>query len=252
MTYPIPLDTMLIELADFCNLQCIMCDMSEEGRRRHGHPNPEKPFHTTQRRFLPFESFKSIIDSINQSDIRIGVLSLFWLGEPLLNPEFNKMLTYLNRNMKNIGGWLLHTNGQILPEETLKLIFESDGNNTLHFSVDAASPELYAKIRKGGNYEKLVANIRKTLDYRAKIPRPNLKLMLQFIVMEENKHEAKKFAEFWGKEFEKRGLRYTIARYYSQHWPNTIFFRQEIAVTKLQEKANKLHEVVCDSLGIPK
>ena len=252
MTYPIKLDTLLIELADFCNLKCIMCDMSEEGRLRHGHPSPEQSIHGTQGRFLPFSSFRGIIDSINQSELKAGVISLFWLGEPMINSEIGKMLDYLSNHMENIDGWMLHTNGQILNEGTLRLMFESKGNNLLHFSVDAASPEVYGRVRRGGNYQILLENIRKALDLRREYPQSGLKLVLQFIVMEENKHEARPFLDFWGNEFRKRGLKFSIARNYSQHGQNTLFIRQEIATPSLQAKANEMHQAVADATGVPK
>jgi len=250
MSYPIKLDTMLVELADFCNLNCIMCDMSEEGRRRHGHENPEKSFHTTTGSFLPFESFRKLIDSIEASNIKVGLISLFWLGEPMINPDINKMLEYLESNTKNIGGWLLHTNGQVLTNDTAKLLVQKGCKKILHFSIDAASQEVYSRVRRGGNYSLLVENIRKVLDKLKDQPNENLKLILQFIVMQENKQDAKPFVEFWANEFRNRNLEYTLAGKYSQHGKHTIFIRQEIAKTELQESANKLHKEVCDSLGI--
>ncbi len=170
----------------------------------------------------------------------------------MINPDINKMLDYLNKHMKNIDGWMIHTNGQVLSGETLKLIFESKGQNTLHFSIDASSPEVYSKIRRGGNYALLIENIQKTLNFRKKTPSDNLKLVLQFITMEENKQDGKEFIEFWSNEFRKRGLPFSVARNYFQHCQNTIFIRQEIAKPDLQAKANQLHQETADELGVEK
>jgi wyosine [tRNA(Phe)-imidazoG37] synthetase (radical SAM superfamily) len=249
MPYPIPLDTIQIELADFCNLKCVMCDMSTEGRQRHGHHDPEKDIHSQKKQFLPFESFKKVIDSINDSKIKVGVLSLFWLGEPLINPEINKMLEYLNRSMKNFDGWMIHTNANVMPESTIKLMLESKGKNVLHFSIDAGEKETYEKIRKGGNYETVVENIQKVLDMLKDI-KTETRLILQFIILHENFHEAGKFINFWKNEFEKRNIDYTIAKNYDQHKKNTIFLRQEIGRPDDQKELDELHQKVCDGLGL--
>jgi GTP 3',8-cyclase len=242
MTYPIKLDTLLIELADFCNLNCIMCDMSKEGRIRHGHLNPQFPVHSTKGNFLSFHSFRKIIDSINSSSIKINQLSLFWLGEPMINPDIDLMLDYLNRNMTNIDGWLLHTNANLINDSTLKLLFNSDGNNILHFSIDAYSEEVYNKVRRGGDLNKVISNIQKALDLKE--INPKLKLVLQFIIMDENKHEAKDFVDFWSKEFSKRNLPFVVASKYSEHSENTIFLRQEITTKEKQSDADLLHKDV--------
>jgi wyosine [tRNA(Phe)-imidazoG37] synthetase (radical SAM superfamily) len=250
MAYPIKLDTILIELADFCNLSCIMCDLSEAGRRRHGHNNPEKPFHTTRGKFLPFSAFKKLINSVEASGIQVGILSLFWLGEPMINPEIGRMLEYLETNAKSIGGWLLHTNGQVLTDSTARLLVQKGCFKMLHFSIDAASQEVYSKVRRGGNYALLVKNVRKVLDLVKASPNENFRLILQFIVMEENKQDAESFVVFWKHELESRGLECTVAGSYSQHKKHTIFLRQEIAKTQLQAKADALHREVCKSLCI--
>ncbi len=247
MVYPIKLDTIQIELADFCNLNCIMCDMSIEGRKRHGHLNPEQDIHSQKKQFLSFNTFKKIIDSINNSGIKVGILSLFWLGEPMINPYIDEMLSYLNTHSKNIDGWMIHTNGNVLRDSTVKIMCQSKKENILHFSIDAATEETYNKVRRGGNFKILIKNIRKVLDMK-----PNLRLILQFIVMQENYKEAGAFIEFWKKEFEKRNMEYAVACNYSQHKKNTIFLRQEIGRPDKQKELDELHDRVCKELNLLK
>ena len=131
---------------------------SEEGKKEHGHLDLTK-VHGNEKGFMKVEDVKKLIDDINKGNLHYGVLSLFWLGEPLLHPDFKEIMKYVNSHRKNYSGWLIHTNGLTLSKDVSKVLLKNvTEKDILHFSIDAATKETYDKIRRGGNFNKLKRN----------------------------------------------------------------------------------------------
>ncbi|MFH1850235.1 MAG: radical SAM protein [archaeon] len=240
---PFKIDTVLIELADHCNLNCIMCDQSAEGNVRHGHKKALNGAHDKTKGFIELGDFRKIIDDINYGTLKYNVLSLFWLGEPLIHPEFPEIINYVNSNRVNFDGWLIHTNGLKLDENVCDILLaRSTDRDTLHISVDAATPETYSNIRKGGDFNRLLQNIETLLRRKSEQALRSPRLVFQFIVMEENKHEATPFVALMAKLFAKYNLQHVVADEYRDCRENTIFLRKEITVTSKQHEADILHK----------
>lgn len=115
-------------------------------------------------------------------------------GEPLMRRD----LPLLIRKTKEAGilDRMFHTNGLLLGKDLSRELIES-GLTKINFSLDAASAEIYNKVRPGGDYLKVVANINDFLEIKKRIGKSYPRVRVSFVVSEENRHEQKKFYELW-------------------------------------------------------
>ncbi|MCK9226016.1 MAG: radical SAM protein, partial [Candidatus Muirbacterium halophilum] len=155
------LPILTIELANCCNYKCIMCDTNMQKNRS----------------FMQFETFKNIIDSLQ--NFRIGTITPFWLGEPLMNPDFDKMIDYAfeqNENNNSFISFTINTNGSLFDKKKTQTILKNSAldnmnENTfirVHFSIDSIVEETYKKIHRAGSSENVINNILYFLKERKK------------------------------------------------------------------------------------
>jgi radical SAM protein with 4Fe4S-binding SPASM domain len=76
------------------------------------------------------------------------------------------------------------TNGLLFDSIKIKELHDS-GLDYLSFSVDGATEESYLKFRRRGNFQELLANIKKVVVQKHE----NLKVEMQFIIMSHNENE---------------------------------------------------------------
>lgn len=65
------------------------------------------------------------------------------------------------------------------------------------FERNTHSPEVYKKVRVGGDYEKVISNLEEFLEVKKKTGKSYPRVRVSFVVSEDNKHEQKKFYELW-------------------------------------------------------
>jgi hypothetical protein len=124
-------------------------------------------------------------ERLSMPSIRLGMT-----GEPLLISDIDRWA--MEAKAAGFIDLALITNGQLLSAEKSTLLIEA-GLTKLMVSVDAACPETYAKMRPGGDFERLVENIEDFLAVRfAKNSRLPL-LRLSFVVSSLNKSEIEAF-----------------------------------------------------------
>jgi len=156
--------------------------------------------------FMDFKTFKNIIDNFPRKDKPNGI-KLFWLGEPMLNKEFGKFLRYASGKFMNPKGYeyiTFDTNGCFLTPDTTDIILDVGEIVPLfEVSLDAITPETYAKIRIGGDFEKVMENVKYFIKRRHELKKLAPRIVLQFILMDKNYKEANKFIEYWSKFLEK-------------------------------------------------
>ena len=130
-----------IETTSYCNARCVMC-----------------PHHIMPRRNRHMEQklFESIISELSEHRDELRVLSLHFLGEPLMDPNLFERI----RQVKDVGirEVQLNTNAQLLDEEKAKQLIES-GIDTVTFSLDGLQPEIQEKRREGTSLSTVVRNI---------------------------------------------------------------------------------------------
>lgn len=132
---------MQIEVTTRCNFNCIFCS----GRHM---VQKDMDFQTVKKAIDMFPHLKDIV--------------LQGEGEPLLNPSFFDMVTYAKNAGLNV---ITITNGSLLTDENIMKLLESK-IDVVYISIEAADSELYKSIRKGGDYDKLVRNLRRFVQLR--------------------------------------------------------------------------------------
>ena len=166
-----------IEITSACNLKCIMCY------------NNDVSFKTG---IMDFDTYKKIIDE--SSKYKLDSIKLSWRGEPLLNKNIVDMIKYAKD--KGVLEVSFNTNGLLLNDELSEQLIDS-GLDMILFSVDGATKETYEKIRLGGNYDNMVANIERFLEIRKSKGKKLPYVRMQFTKMQENEHEIDLFFKKW-------------------------------------------------------
>lgn len=137
---------------------------------------------TRARTRLKWDHFKAVLDELGPYLLHIEFSN--W-GEPLLNPRIFDMVRYA----KSFGVEVhLSTNFNTFSEEAAEKLLDS-GLDWLVLSIDGASQETYSRYRVGGDFEKVIANI-KTLvaaKKRRGVKKPHVSW--HFLVFRHNEHE---------------------------------------------------------------
>ena len=141
-----------VEPTSVCNYRCVFCYQQDRtfSTKGSGHMGA-----------MSFDLFRSVID---QAEGRCEALTLASRGEPLLCPDIQQMLGYVKGKFLALK---MNTNASRLTERLCHAILEA-GVNTLVFSADAASEPAYGRLRVGGRFDQVHANIARFKEIRAK------------------------------------------------------------------------------------
>lgn len=170
----------IAETSSHCNLSCIHCCRTyfvENGNFIES--------------FMDFDLYKKIIDEMSQ--YKYTTLRPMGFGEALINPEFTRMIRYAKE--KGINEIWLNTNGTLLsPKMSRELL--GAGIDRIEVSIDAATPEMFFKIKGKDQYDKVVKNtieccrLKKELCLKTEI-------VVSFVESEINTSEKNAFIKFW-------------------------------------------------------
>lgn len=170
-----------LEACSLCQLDCPECYIRKT----------EKNMPKDWLGYLKFKDFKKFVD---ENDIK--EIELASKGEIFLNPELDDIIKYAyQKNIKltaNVGT-NLNTVSDITLENLVKYKFYS-----FVVSIDGATPETYKIYRVGGDFNKVIDNIKKINNFKEKYKSEYPKLTWQFIPFGHNEHEielAKKKAK---------------------------------------------------------
>jgi len=162
-----------LETTTICNLRCVMCPQSYPGI-----PNPQSMSVETVERLMKILSDTQIIEAHG-------------VGEPIANPRFFDILNVLEplRGREIV----INCNGHLLTEQKIDQLLKSV-LTLINFSLDAATPETYKRIR-GGDFNNAVRKIRNLIKERnrRKLGRP--KVYINMTLMRENIEELPRFIE---------------------------------------------------------
>ncbi|NUM51999.1 MAG: SPASM domain-containing protein [Flavobacteriales bacterium] len=134
-----------IDPCSLCNLSCISC-------KSHS-------LKTNEKRIMNLDDFKKIINNIQRYALRV---SLYDMGEPLLNKNIYTMIKYASD--KHIST-LISTNFNLFKKEHLEELFNSQ-LTVLEPCLDGFTQENYEKYRKGGNVEVVKNNIEMVVTHK--------------------------------------------------------------------------------------
>lgn len=149
------LDSMYIQITEWCNLQCKHC-YSWNGSRFP--------------REYSFRQIKSLVDQAVGLNCKTLVLSG---GEPLLHPQFSEIIQYASSKLKiNI-----LSNGTLIDGSTAKLL--ADHNVKIQISLDGATAEAHDRIRGYGAFAKTLKGIKF-------LKKAGVKVVICTVIMKEN------------------------------------------------------------------
>ena len=182
----------LLEPAGICNLRCTMCYQSD---KTFTGDNIKKNSNKKFMGMMDYELFTKIIDECDAEGC--NAISLGSRGEPMLNKNFDKMLSHINKK-NNFFDVKINSNGSALNEKNCHSILSSNVN-ILVISCEGEYKELYEKIRLGGNFDKLVENVKLLKNIREKYYK-NSKLEIRISgVHFHSEQKRKPFFDFWKK-----------------------------------------------------
>ena len=180
-------DKVWLDASSLCQLKCPLCSTAN---KKHG---------ITGAGYLKFENFKNFI----QKHHLIKKIELSNWGEIFLNPDLDKILKY--GYSKDIA--LTASNGVNLnnvSDVQIKALVKYQMKSIL-ISVDGATQQTYQLYRIGGDFERVIENIKKINFYKRQHHSNFPILMWQFILFGHNEDElpvAKKMAQDLGMHFQ--------------------------------------------------
>ncbi len=168
-----------IETTNRCNAACRMCPILEMDR-----PKGEMDF--------------ALLDKIARElaarpPLRRVILHV--MGEPLLNPEFLNFLSHLKKTAPQ-QPLEFSTNGALLDEGKAAALAALKVE-AVNFSLDACTPQTYAHIRRGLNFEKVLTNLKGFIQAVSATGRDRPRVRVQLIKMDVNEAEWAQFAGQW-------------------------------------------------------
>lgn len=235
-----------MELTNLCNFKCIMCDQSTKSKLKN------RPMG-----YMKQDTFKRIIE--NLKDFPVSTITPFWVGESTLHPDFSELVKYLfdkNINNKLFINFTLNTNGSLLDEKNIDILLKVASLKNMnpmtflriHFSLDAFLRETFYKVHKADRYDITINNIILFLKKRKEMNLSYPKVTIAFIIMDENKKEAKNFLEFWKDVLRKYSNNFAITYDWPAYDKDAIYFRR--LDSDNQKEAEELHKKVLIELGL--
>ncbi|OEF06215.1 radical SAM/SPASM domain-containing protein [Vibrio genomosp. F10] len=173
----------IVDATQSCNLACIHC------------PHPD---------FVKSDAYTGAILDVNLHKKMVNEVATDGLGlcqyirytangETLMHPKFVEMMEYAGKYSKTKIN--VTTNGVLLKGKKLKSLLEA-GVDVFDISLDAYSDEVYSQIRVKGNLVKVRENVLNLIKL-IKEGNYDTKLVVSFVEQPLNKHETKKFEDFW-------------------------------------------------------
>lgn len=177
---PYPL-SIAIELSSDCNSNCYMCprkNMTRAGGK------------------MDLKLFKKIIDELHKNKVLLRKLFLHWMGEPLLNESFNKMIAYAKK--KNIAEMVVMASNLIALDEDKAERLVKSGLDELFVSLDAVRQETYDKIKgNSASLEKVEDSIYRLVETRKKMGSSLPYIRLKILKSSVNRDEIEEFKDKW-------------------------------------------------------
>jgi radical SAM protein with 4Fe4S-binding SPASM domain len=157
-----------IEPVGQCNLRCRMCPIQFRDEGAPGQP----------RAFVDYDVFCRLVDQFDGAD----ELQLQGLGEPLLHPRFFDMVRHATARGMQVS---TNTNMTVMSEQGAEECVRS-GLHTMHVSLDGASAETYQAIRLRARFERVLRNLRRLMQAKARLHSALPDVRLVAVVMRRN------------------------------------------------------------------
>ncbi|MBI3399385.1 MAG: radical SAM protein [Deltaproteobacteria bacterium] len=173
----------LIDTISFCDLKCSMCGHKDMTRKRGK---------------MSMQLFRKIIDEIAETNKDTRVWMVFF-GEALILKKTTLFPMIRYAKEKGLTDVVLNSNANLLDEDAAEGLIKS-GLDAIYIGIDAFTEKTYAKVRVGGDYHKVVSNVRNLVRLKKEMAAEKPLVYVQFVEMEVNSIEVNNFIEFWKKE----------------------------------------------------
>jgi radical SAM protein with 4Fe4S-binding SPASM domain len=177
-----------IGLTDLCNMRCVMCCLT------HGEASPPG---TKTKGFMDPVLVQRALSALQPPSpgTEPPLVLLHWVGEPLLHPDINKILAWVEKSPSRLH---LVTNGILLTPEITDTLLGFSGNHTINVSLNAVQPETFHAINGVPLLEKVQANLLHFLSERKKRGcHENWTVIVSAVILEKNRHEMADFVAHW-------------------------------------------------------
>jgi radical SAM protein with 4Fe4S-binding SPASM domain len=205
-----------------------------------------------------------LMADLEEARARFDTLVLYWLGEPLLHPDFTTIYQdVLRRNElgRVFGRIEVHTNATRLAERGWRVaVNRAHTEQIWYFSLDAARSATWRILKTGSNsaftpgtsFRAVERSIERMLRWKSETGAPNPRLVLQFVLSNRNIDEAAHFRFRWERAFRSAGLKVVSA---AGHVPpgrdDVVFFKQPDCDTPEELLAqNRIFRAGAAALGL--
>lgn len=168
-----------IEPTTSCNLRCPQC------------PSGLREF-TRETGMLKNQLFEKIILQVKR---HLHSLTFYFQGEPYLNPDFLKMVSFANKH--NIYT-ITSTNAHYLNEENARQTILSKLDKLI-ISVDGITQEVYEQYRIGGNLATVIEGTKEVVKQKKLLKSKTPHIVWQFVVFKPNQGQIESVKKL-GKE----------------------------------------------------
>jgi len=158
---------LFVEVTSRCNLQCAMCPKQAPGGRDHDGDMDEAVF---ARLATAFPTAHTLV--------------LNGIGESLLHQGLERMVALARRHMPDGASIGFQTNGQLMSPARARALVEA-GVNRVCVSADAVAPDVFARLRAGGQQGAVEAALGGVHAAARATGRP-VSLGVEFVAMRDN------------------------------------------------------------------
>ena len=150
------LPRIFLEPTAACNLDCFEAVCNRESGI----------LKTRTRPFFPLDEFKTLMDEIGPN---LGRLDLFNYGDPFVHPQALDMIEYVKGSFPHVYLYV-STNGLLLDAEKNRRLVDA-GLDEITFSVDGPDQRIYEKYRRGGDFSRVLQNMKDLVAVRREMQR---------------------------------------------------------------------------------
>lgn len=172
VTYPL---LVKVDVTPMCQLRCPVCI--------HGADPEESPKQNFKNKEMDFELFCKLADELAGKTL---AFSLYHLGEPLLNKEIYKMISYASS--KGINCYFTSNFSLKISDAEMEKMVKS-GVRQITIALDGFTQENYSRTRINGNIHMVKNNLERLMETRSRLGVKDLWVSIQTCEFEHNAHE---------------------------------------------------------------
>ncbi len=171
-----------VDISTVCNYRCIHCPHGDPARWVDAAPH-----------LMNQDHFYRVVDETSRHG---GILRITTDGEPLLHPHAKEFLRYVLKS--DLFAATLTTNGSIWDQELMDIVMQpSRVKFVVDVSLDAYRKETYGKIRRGGDFARVLGHLFTIIATRNRLKADHLYLMVNAIDQPAARGEMADFKNFW-------------------------------------------------------